>query len=67
MTGAGWMNASRACSSEIKVIACQDAGCERLMSVPGIARSSPARWWPRSVLEMASPKAATSLHAGARP
>jgi transposase len=49
-------------SSEIEVLARQDAGCERLMSVPGIGpiissamvayrgsgQSSPARWWPQS-------------------
>ena len=47
-------------SAEIEAVARQDAGCKRLMSVPGIARSFPARWWPRSVPEMCSQKAATS-------
>ncbi len=46
-------------SGEIEAVARQDAGCERLMSVPGIGRSSPVRWWPRSALEMCSLKAAT--------
>ena len=37
----------------------QDAGCERLVSVPGIG-PFPAPWWPRSATEMRSPKAVTS-------
>jgi transposase len=47
-------------SAEIGVLARADSGCERLMSVPGSGRSSPARWWLRSALVMPSPKAATS-------
>jgi transposase len=47
-------------SSEIEAIARQDAGCERLMSVPASDRSSPARWWPQSARERPSAKAATS-------
>ena len=35
-TGAGSMSASRACRARSKTLARQDAGCERLMSVPGI-------------------------------
>jgi transposase len=33
-------------SGEIETLACRDAGCQRLMSVPGSARLSPTRWWP---------------------
>jgi transposase len=33
-------------SGEIETLARQDQHCERLMSVPGIGRSSGARWWP---------------------
>src|SRR5262245_22718919 len=47
-------------SSEIEARARQDKGCERLMTVPGIGRSSRVLWWPRSALEMRSQKAATS-------
>jgi transposase len=47
-------------SGEIEAIARQEPGCERLMSVPALGRSSPARWWQRSELEMRSPKAVTS-------
>jgi transposase len=47
-------------SSEIEGLARQDAGCERLMSVPGLGQSSPARWWLRSVPETRSLKVATS-------
>lgn len=47
-------------SSEITALARQDAGCERLMSVPGIAQSSPVPWWPRSGPARSSPKVATS-------
>ena len=39
-------------SCKIETLARRDAGCERLMSVPGIGRSSPAREWQRSALEM---------------
>src|SRR5258707_14418780 len=46
-------------SDEIEAIARQDAGCERLMSVPGIGPSSPARWWPRSAQGMCSARVAT--------
>ena len=35
-TGVGWMSASKALSGEIEELAKRDAGCERLMSVPGI-------------------------------
>ena len=47
-------------SSEIEVLARRDVGCERLMSVPGLGQSSPARWWLRSVPETRSLKVATS-------
>jgi transposase len=38
-----------------------NAACQQLMTVPGIARSSPARWSPRSAPARYSPKAATSV------
>ena len=41
-------------SSEIEIVARQDAGCERLMSVPGSGRSSPAQWWQQLALGMPS-------------
>jgi len=44
-------------SNEIETIARQDAGCERLMSVPGIGPIIPARWWPPSAQAMCSPRA----------
>src|SRR5262245_31652268 len=47
-------------SSEIEARARQDKGCERLMTVPALGRSSRVLWWPRSALEMRSRKAATS-------
>jgi transposase len=47
-------------SNEIAAVAQQDAGCERLMSVPGLARLSRAPWWPQLGPAMRSPKAATS-------
>jgi Transposase and inactivated derivatives len=47
-------------SGEIAALARQDAGCERLMSVPGSGRSFPARWWRRSAPGIRSPRAATS-------
>ena len=47
-------------SVEIEAVARLDAGCERLMRrCLALARSSPARWWPRSAREMCSPKVAT--------
>src|SRR5437764_9303197 len=46
-------------SAEIEALARQDQG-SRLTSVPGIGRSSRARWWPRSAAKMRSRKAATS-------
>ena len=52
-TGAGSMSASELVERD-RSLARQDAGCERLMSVPASGRSSPARWWPRSALEMPS-------------
>ena len=47
-------------SSEIEALARQDQGCARLMSVPGIARSSRLRSWRRSALAIHFRKAATS-------
>ena len=47
-------------SDEITALARQDAGCERLVSVPASDRLSPALWWPRLATEMRSPKAVTS-------
>ena len=47
-------------SDEITALARQDAGCERLVSVPGIGPIISALWWPRSATEMRSPKAVTS-------
>ena len=46
-TGAGSM-AGRSLVRRDHSSRSQDAGCERLMSVPGVGRSSPAPWWPRS-------------------
>jgi Transposase len=46
-------------SSEIEVLARTDAGCARLMSVPGIGPSSRALWSPRSAPAMPSPGGAT--------
>ena len=43
-------------SSEIEAVARQDAGCERLMSVPALDRSSPAPWWLRSAPATVSPR-----------
>jgi transposase len=43
-------------SGEITALAHQDAGCKRLVSVPGIGRSSRAPWWPRSAPAMPSQK-----------
>ena len=47
-------------SGEIEAVACQDADCERLMSVPGIGPIIPVRWWPRSAAARCSRRAATS-------
>lgn len=46
-------------SDEVEAIARQDAGCERLMSVPGIGQIIPARWWLRLAPGMCSPRVAT--------
>src|SRR5262249_19578798 len=59
----GWLHLdarNEALSDEIETLACQDPHCERLMTVPASAPSSRVRWWPRSVPETCSPKAATS-------
>jgi transposase len=53
-------------SCEIETLARRDAGCERLMSVPGIGRSSPARGWQRSALEMRSQRPRLRRLVGAR-
>ena len=45
-------------SGELEELARRDAGCERLMSVPGIGRSSPAPWSPRSGPATGSPRVA---------
>jgi transposase len=47
-------------SREIETIARQDAGCDRLMSVPGIGPSSQARSSPRSAPATCSRRDATS-------
>jgi transposase len=49
-------------SSEIEELAKRDARCERLMSVSGSDRSSPAPWSPRSGPATASPRVATLPH-----
>jgi transposase len=49
-----------------ETLARRDAGCERLMSVPGIGRSSPARGWQRSALEMRPQRPRLRRLAGAR-
>ena len=36
LTGIGWMSASKVYQREIEELAKRDAGCERLMSIPGI-------------------------------
>src|SRR5262245_5262341 len=54
-------------SREIDGLARQDAGCERLMSVPGSGRSSRARWWLRSAPGTRSTRAATSPLGGPCP
>jgi hypothetical protein len=53
-------------SCEIETLARRDAGCERLMSAPGIGRSSPARGWQRSALEMRSQRRRLRRLVGAR-
>ena len=53
-------------SCKIETLARRDAGCERLMSVPGIGRSSPAREWQRSALEMRPQMPRLRRFAGAR-
>jgi transposase len=55
-----------ALSGEIEALARQDQHCERLMTVPASARSSRARWWPRSAPGTCSAKAATSAPLSAR-
>ena len=45
---------------EITPLAHQDAGCKRLVSVPGIGPIISAPWWPRSAPAMPSQKVATS-------
>jgi transposase len=47
-------------SGEIEDLARGDAGCERLMSVPGIGQSSLVQWSPRLGPAIAFPKVATS-------
>ena len=46
-------------SNEIEAIARQDAGCGRLMSVPGIGPIISSAMWPRSAQGMCSPRAVT--------
>ena len=46
-------------SSEIELLAHNDAGCERLMSVPGIGPVISAPWWPQSATATPSPRGAT--------
>jgi len=53
-------------SCKIETLARRDTGCERLMSVPGIGRSSPARGWQRSALEMRPQRPRLRRLAGAR-
>jgi transposase len=50
----------RALSDEIETIARQDAGCARLMSVPGVGPIVSSAMVARSAREMPSPKVATS-------
>ena len=47
-------------SSEIEALADQDPACERLMTVPGIGRSSQALRWRRSATERHSRRGVTS-------
>jgi transposase len=49
-----------AVTEEIQGLVAADEACQRLMSVPGWGRSSPAPWWPASATEPPSAGGATS-------